>query len=462
MSPVSRSRKPKRPAHHPVRTAPASPFAPLLADAAELVTQTDPLVAEMWASSVLGILFVSAWNQAAEEAEDHDHDHGDDHVHDAVDPDELFEANVNALFDYLASQRKPAALAALRALGAVGEEWTRGEALDAAEALAERGVKEPAWLTNAVEPEPSGIVAVGDEFGERHLISLAFTRGTETHVLTAQIVHTMAPDLITLSLHNGFDEEEMRAGYIESTGLEPVDLDLAEARIRLEDALEILLCHEPVDLPEDLGDEADLGFSDPKQLWPLLAVRLELLPQDDEAEDRVYDNATLDPAAQVQAAVEAFLASPRAAELPDREFAGQFATVLADEAVVSERGPYSFGPLGLAVCLEGETVSHLAFTDQQLDQVGPVATAWAHFTTDARNLSAAAHEAWDEQLPELTEAFRELYLHPESVAHRAECPDVIPVEKFEPGATPTEEDLAENLARLLAEATGSSVEPDTD
>ncbi|HEV2640325.1 MAG TPA: hypothetical protein VGX23_34650 [Actinocrinis sp.] len=458
MSPVSRSRKPKRTVHHPARPEPASPFAPLLADAEQLVALTDPLAAELWASDLLGSMFDAAWEEPEAEP----------------DPDELFELELTGLLDYLESQRRPAALAALRALASVGEEWTRELALAAAEPLTERGVKEPAWLANAHEPSPCGLFAAADEFGDRELISLAFDRAGEVHVLTALIMHGAGRELVTLTMHLGFDPEELKSEIADTQAMREIELDPAQARTRLEDVLELLLCREPEDFFDEDDEEAQ--FSDPKLFWPLLAVRLELLPIEDEDEhdhdhshDHSHDHAHVhahgagcdhdsepatDYVAQVREAVGGFLASPRAADLADPEFAGQLVTVLADVAVVGERGPCGFGPLALALTLDGESINHLALTERQLDQFAPVLTAWAHFTADTRGLSAAAHEAWDAQLPDLVDQFREAYLDPEAVAHRAECPDVIPIEKFEPSATMDEQGLAEDLARILAEATG--------
>lgn len=432
MSPVSRSRKTKRSPQSRAQHAPPSPFAPILADAADLATEPDPLAAELWASHLLGSLFVAAWEQEDEEN----------------DPDELFGQELKSLIDYLAKHRKPAALAALRSLGAVGEEWTREEALEAAAELAEFGVKEPAWLTNAQEPVLLGVSGAEDELGDREAISLVFSRGGTQHVLTAFIVHAGAPDLISLTLTTVPVDDAVQT-FIADPAAAPADppLSPAEARLRLEDALEAQLCSEPLHLFDE--DDPDAEFSDPNLLWPLLAVRLELLPQD--AGQEAGPSTDLDEAAQVGEAVEAFLASPRSAGLPDREFARVLAAVLADEAIAAERGPYGFGPIALASSLAAETFEHLTLTDAQLECFCPTLSAWAHFTADARRLSAAAHEAWDGRLPELAEHFVLSYQDDDAVAHRAECPDVIPIEQFEPGVGEVDEaGLLESLTRMLS------------
>jgi len=437
MSPVSRSRKTKRSPQSRAQHAPPSPFAPILADAAALAAETDPLTAELWASHLLGSLFAAAWEMADEES----------------DPDEVFGLELKALIDYLAKQRKPAALAALRSLGAVGEAWTREEAFEAAEELAEKDVREPAWLANAHEPALVGVVGAEDELGDREAISLIFRRGETEHVLTAFIVHAGEPGLVSLTLTTEPVDEAVRAFIGESAGAPTrPTLTPAEARTRLEDALEVQLCAEPLELFED--DDPDAEFSDPNLLWPLLAVRLELLPPDPAQETEPATD--LDEAALVGQAVEAFLASPRSAQLPDREFAGALATVLADEAMAAERGPYGFGPIAVAASLGSETFEHLTLTSAQLEQFGPTLAAWAHFTADVRQLSDAAHAAWDEELPALTEEFREAYLDADAVTHRAECPDVIPIEQFEPGVgEQSAADLLESLTRMLAGGPGT-------
>jgi hypothetical protein len=440
MSPVSRSRKTKRSPQSRAQHAPPSPFAPILADAAELAAETDPLVAELWAAHLLGTLFSAAWEQADEDS----------------DPDELFGLELKALIDYLVRHRRPGALAALRSLGAVGEAWTREEAIEAAEQLAEHGVKEPAWLANAPEPVLVGVSGAEDELGDREAISLIFTRGTKQHVLTALIMHGREPDLVSLVLSTVPIDDAVRT-FIADPGAVPsaAALTPAEARVRLEDALEAQLCGEPLDLFED--DDPNAEFSDPNLLWPLLAVRLELLPLDTVSESA--QSTDLDDAVQVALAVEAFLASPRGAGLPDQEFARALTMVLADEAIAAERGPYGFGPLALAARLDGETFEHLSLTDAQLEQFGPTLSAWAHFTADARELSAAAHQAWDEQLPELVELFRAAYLDPDMVTHRAECPEVVPIDHYEPGKYAVDENsLVESLTRMLAGDGGSDGE----
>jgi hypothetical protein len=443
MSPVSRARKTKRSPQKRVQHAPSSPFAPLLADAEDVAAETDPLVAEVWAANVLGLLLIAAWDRADE----------------VTDPDELFELQLTELIGFFGSKRKPAALAGLRALGAVGESWTRGEALDAAQSLAGQGVKEPAWLANAEEPVLLDVFAAEDEFGDLAAISLAFKRagGSGQHVITGFVLRAGEPVLIRLMLSaSQDDEEDLRATLTEfttdpETGLTGIEITAAEARERLEEALETLLCSEPQRSADLFEEDSESELGDPNLLWPLLAVRLELLPEPQEPADGSADSDDDDDVAQVRQAVEAFLASPRAELLPNREFAGALATVLADEAIAAERGAYGFGPMALAATLTSETFEHLTLTDAQLKVFDQTVTAWAHFTADVRQLTAAAHESWDKQLPELLDVFRETYLDAEAVKHRAECQDVVPIEEFEPGVGDGLDvtDLVENFKRLI-------------
>lgn len=450
MSPVSRARKPRRAPRDRARPARTSPFAPLLDDARDVAAEPDPLVAEVWASHVLGLLLTAAWERADEDN----------------DPDELFELELRELIDHFTAQRSPAALAGLRALAAVGEEWSRAEALDGAEVLAARRVKEPVWFARAEEPELVAVFGAEDAFGDLAAISLAFRRkgSPGQHVLTAFVLRTGEPLLIRLMLSATDDDAEDLRGALTDfatdpeSGLAVTEFTAAEARLRLESALDSLLCNEPQssgDLFEQQDPDTELG--DPNLLWPLLAVRLELLPAPDsepqaEGEDADPDEYD-DEVADVERAVEAFRASPRAAALPDPATAALLAAVLADEAVAAGRGPYGFGPMALAVSLAGETFEHLDLTADQLAVFDQAVTAWVHFTADERGLDGDAHGVWDAQLPEMLGLYHEAYEDPEAVAHRAECPDMVTLEDFEPGGGHGLDvaDLVENFKRIMAE-----------
>src|SRR6266511_1243538 len=105
MSPVSRGRKKKAGQvvkNHRSRR-PVSPYAPVLADAERLLDEKSMLVAEQWASHLLGSIWSTAW------------------ADDEVDPEDFLEVQVEALAEYMVAEGSPAALAVLRALAAVGE-----------------------------------------------------------------------------------------------------------------------------------------------------------------------------------------------------------------------------------------------------------------------------------------------------------------------------------------------------
>ena len=436
MSPVSRSRKPKRPSK-PVHHAPASPFAPILDEAKALLEpETGVMDAELFGSFVVGGLFETSW--FGEEDDDED-------------PDEVFGEMYGDLLDYLSKQkRRPEALAALRALAMVGEDWSRLDALDAADHLAQAGVKEPAWLRLATEVEPTTVFRAGDLFGDAGTINVGFRRGAEEHTLSCYVADRGGPVLERVlvvpggaaELAEGMRREDEEVLHIS-------ELTLVQARTLLAEALDRLLSEGPDDPDElrEIAEEAgldieELEMTSPVGLWALVASRLELLP-----EPPVLDTAVGD-AEDVHAAVARFLASPQAATLPDRELAGALVTVFADAAALSDRTAVGYGPISLGGFLLDEFAETIALTETEAAAVPAVLTAWAEFTTAERGLGEDALRQWHEALPDLAKAFGEVYPDQDTVATREEF-EAVPVREYTVSAGT---DLSELLQQIVDEA----------
>jgi len=447
MSPVSRSRKPKRP-HKPVPHAPASPYAKFLEEAKALLDpETDVVEAELWGSFALGALFETSWF-GEDEADDED-------------PDDVFEEQYGELVEYFGKQkRRPEALAALRALAMVGEDWTREEALNAADGLAAAGVKEPGWLRRAEEVEPTSVFRAGDLFGDAGTINLGFRRGGEEHTVSCYVADRGGPVLERVLVVPGGAAElakGMRANDEEGERLHISELTLVQARTLLAEALDRLLSEGPDD-PEELREIAEeagldleeLEMTSPVGLWALLAARLELLP-----EPEVLDTA-VGSAEDVRETVAAFVASKQASDL-DGEFAGALTTIFADVAALSDRTAVGFGPISLGGYLLDEFAETVELTEQEAAQVPAVLTAWAEFTNERRGFGEEGLRLWREALPELSRAFREVYLDDE-VADLREEYEAIPVRDYKVNAGT---DLSEVLRQLVDEARGGGDE-DTD
>ena len=449
MSPVSRSRKPKRP-HKTVQHAPASPYAKFLDEAKALLDpETEVVEAELWGSFALGALFETSW-------------FGEEEADDDEDPDDVFEQQFGELVEYLGKQkRRPEALAALRALAMVGEDWTREEALAAADGLAEAGVKEPGWLRRAEELEPTSVFRAGDLFGDAGTINLGFRRGGEEHTVSCYVADRGGPVLERVLVVPGGAAElakGMRSADDEEGHLHISELTLVQARTLLAEALDRLLSEGPDD-PEELREIAEeagldleeLEMTSPVGLWALLAARLELLP-----EPEVGDTA-LGSEQDVRDTVAAFLASTQAAEL-DHELAGALVTVFADAAALSDRTAIGFGPISLGGFLLDEFIETVELTESEVAHVPAVLKAWAGFTNERRGFGEEGLRQWQRALPQLSKAFIEVYLDEDNADLREEA-EAVPVREYQVCAGT---DLSELLQQILDEAKGEGEAEDED
>lgn len=437
MSPVSRSRKPKRPSkvvHH----APVSPYAPILDEAKALLEpEAGVMDAELFGSFVVGGLFETSWFGEEEDDED---------------PDDVYAEMYGDLLDYLAKQkRRPEALAALRALAMVGEDWSRLDALDAADRLAAAGVKEPAWLRAAEQVEPTSVFRAGDLFGDAGTINVGFRRGAEEHTVSCYVADRGGPVLERVLVVPG-GAAELAKGMHDSDEEEVLhisELTLVQARTVLAEALDRLLAEGPDDPDElrEIAEEAgldleELEMTSPVGLWALVCARLELLPESPELDTAVGS------AEDVHQTVSRFLDSPQAAGLPDRDLAELLATVFADAAALSDRTAVGFGPISLGGYLLEEFTESVRLTGPEAAAVPAVLAAWAEFTTDQRGLGEEGHRLWREALPDLTRAFTQVYLDPDNVALRDEL-EAVDLRDYTVSAGT---DLSELIRQLAEEA----------
>ena len=441
MSPVSRSRKPKRPSKAAHRT-PASPYAPILDEAKALLEpESGVMEAELYGSFVIGGLFETSWFG---EEEDDDED-----------PDDVFATMYGELLSYLVKQkRRPEALAALRALSMVGEDWSRLDALDTAGRLAEAAqLPEPQWAGSAEPLEATSVFRAGDLFGDAGTINIGFRRGAEEHTVSCYVSDRGGPVLERVLVVPGGAAELVEGMRRESDHDDEVlhisELTQVEARSVLSEAVDRLLAEGPDDPEElrELAEEAgldleELEMTSPVGLWALVAARIEALP-----EPPVGDTA-VGSAEDVHETVARFVDSPQAAALPDREFAGALATVFADAAALSERTAVGFGPISLGGFLLEEFTETVQLEDAEVAQVPAVLKAWAEFTSDQRGFGEEGLRLWHSALPDLSKAFAEVYLDPDNAAIRAEV-EAVPLRDYSVSAGT---DLSELLQQIVDEA----------
>jgi hypothetical protein len=420
MSPVSRGRKKPTKLKGRRSRQLASPYAPVLADAEHLPDETSMLVAEVWASNLLGSIWSAAW--ADEDA----------------DPMDFMEDHVEALLEYLVADGTQVALAVLRALAAVGDDWMRDLAGEAADEVAKRGVREPIWHSSE-EAHLAGAYSMKDPFGDIELVLLGFDRDGAHHTVLVLLAHIagsyIEKILVTGSFEGGVDAitEALRG---ETSFSEATALSGAGVLALLDEPLVDLLDEGPVDGGplNEIIDMNDID-GDPASGWALLRARLDTLPDGPFVADEVEGGDLPADGDDVRQAVTSFLSSVYAEALPDRELARLWAQMASDWALDSTGVAHRYGPLSLGFFLMAEVTQHVDVVGDDLALLPDIIRAWAHLTVDAGGLSAQAHHLWDEHLPALLEGFMSAYTHVDSVNHRAVCPATYGLRGYVAGAS---------------------------
>lgn len=359
------------------------------------------LAAEVWASGWVGSALLAA--QVAEMDE----------------PGAVAEEFISSAVEYLSKHRTPAAQSALRALSLVGEEHTREEAREAADALAQLGVPEPGWLDEVEQTEPIDAHLVSDVFGDLEIFLVRFRRPDGEHVIVAGVDRASGEGLCELEV--GELEEDITEFANSLIGDEivnaPVRLPLEQARERLLDAVDRYLSTAPE------SDEDSRGESHPAPLWPLLLARLDLIPG--EMPQDGQDGFDTEHAARI---AESFLAS---SQLPDAALAREWVFVASDWAQVQGREPDRCGPVSLSYLLGDYLSQHVRIEDDDMPALELIVAAWAHYTADAHGLGDVAHKRWDEELPGIWAEFTEAYRDPDSREHRETCPEAVSLRGYE-------------------------------
>lgn len=198
-------------------------LAELLTGMAEIAARdanqpTDALAAEHWASSLIG-----TWHAGPMPGRD-----------------------VEALFipgfvGALEALGTAPALATLRALGAVGAVEHARRAREAADRLAARGLPEPAWSAALGQARPVAAALMSEEaFDDGLSVMIEFAGpGFEPHTLGIYIDHNMGGLVKDVFLAGPLTEVRSKLGNRapNQVGITICDLDLAEARARVEAAL---------------------------------------------------------------------------------------------------------------------------------------------------------------------------------------------------------------------------------
>ena len=385
MSPVSRSRKPKRRQQRP---RPQSPIQSAVTAANDLLGMKSLYEAQLWAAGLLGGFWRAAWQREG-------------------DPDETMDRSVERLVDALVEAGSPAALAALLALGSVGYDDDRGFFLDAATELTSAGVPAPDWYRQE-QPELVDAWSVADLFGDVELITLGYPdivigvlvdHAQALHIAQIAVVERTETDAESLARELGVNIDQSP---------KPVPLTAAQALERIDGPLGLFL----VDGPEAHGEMLELtDDTNPAMEFALLQARVAALTDDlPELED-------------FEPVVEEFLASRTFA---DAELARAWAVLAASTASSNGRRVRQIGPASLDYLLCVGVPANIEISDEDLALLPEIVTAWVHFTATPEQ-----RKVWDERLAEILERFAEAYHDPELVAFRAESDELVALRDIE-------------------------------
>lgn len=396
MSPVSRSRKPKRRGQQ--RPRPQSPIQAAVAASNDLLGMKSLYEAQLWAAGLIGGFWRSAWQREG-------------------DPDETMDRSVERLVEALVEQGSPATLAALLALGSVGYDEERQYFLDAATELTAAGVSAPDWYRQE-QPELEDAWSVADQFGDVELITLGYSdivigvlvdHATALHIAQVAVVERTETDAQSLARELGVNIDPSP---------KPVRLTAVQAMERIEGPLGLFL----VDGPEAHAEVLELtDDTNPAMEFALLQARVSALSDDlPEPEDFVP-------------VVEEFLAS---GAFEDVELARSWAVLATTSASSNGRRVRQIGPASLDYLLCVGVPANIEITEDDLARLPEIITAWVRFTATPEQLAV-----WDERLPELLARFAEAYHDPELVAFRAESDELVALRDIEAALDAEYEDL---------------------
>lgn len=352
------------------------PLDDVLADAAPLLDDLDPLQAELWCSDFLGAF----WLQGA----------------DAVAAD---------LLPHLEKTASPEANLLCHTLAAFGVDG----AADAAERLTASGVRAPAWA-GAPGAVADACFRYGDDFGDQESFLCSFVRDGAAHAVFVLVDHTLggiAKDAFVVDdVPSALAALEEQCADDPFTSVAPVDAAVAGSRLERALAFTDAAGGDDPDLAEELGEDfpATRAFA---------RARVALLPAGDApGPEQVYE---------VDAIVGEFLAAPEAAELPDAAWVGRLVTVWAAHVAASGDDPRRMSPGRIEELLVDVTPGAVLLDAAGQRAVPDIARAWLAWSlrgTWAAALSAEATAYLGEVLSDVLDEFPAGYLDLQAVFFR--------------------------------------------
>ncbi|MGP0049722.1 MAG: hypothetical protein ACLPZR_12860 [Solirubrobacteraceae bacterium] len=334
----------------------------MLAGLAEIVVgdahePNDALEAEHWASCLLGALNVGRIIGAEIR--------------------ERFRADLVPAVEALGSAE---ALATLRALSGVGVSTERERARAAADRLAARGVREPAWANGVGAGRPVAAALQYEEaFDDGVSVIVEFDGyGEEPHTLGIYIDHNMGGLVKDVFLAGPLSDVRAKLGVRAPNGVQLAvrDLELAEARTRIVAALDVL--EHTYDPPVD---------ADVSRLRALIEARVDLLPAGFQLGDAYEDVLRVDRARML----EAFLASARGQRWAGDEHAEDVAAIAIDfGADYNYGGPLRWSPVVVEIFMTSWIARKVIRGPAFFERVPDVLVDWVRYAGGLRDVPPAA------------------------------------------------------------------------
>jgi hypothetical protein len=318
---------------------------------------TDALDAEQWASGLIG-----TWDVLPTPAEDVQ--------------SMFFPGFVDAL-ERLGSAR---ALATLRALAAIAAGEHAGRATAAADRLAVGGAAEPLWAAALGNARSTAAALVADEtFDDGASVIVEFRGdGYETHTLGIYIDHNLGGLVKDVFVAGPLDEVRDAFGRRapDAAGLLITNLELAEARARIEAALYML--DHTYDPPVN---------EDVRPARAMIDARMRLLPSGFQLPD---DDRELTPERR-DGLLAAFLAAPEGRRWRRDEYAQDVARLAIDfGADYNHGGPLRWSPVVVEIFMTSWLARKVDREPEFFNRVPDVLTDWVRYAGARRHVPEAA------------------------------------------------------------------------
>ncbi|HEX4829727.1 MAG TPA: hypothetical protein VH478_01365 [Trebonia sp.] len=304
-------------------------------------------------------------------------------------------------------QPRESAAAFYRLLMTLGSPSLKKMASGALRELTSSGVYPPGWVTEIGKPVPGEAWHRYDVFGDEEAVVVTFSYDgsgdSREHAVLVRIDRTVLPTAVTVGISPEPDRLVTALKGAEDEQFERVEqVSLARARELIE---------APLNRARPGGSR---GLSPSSATFlPVARAHARRLPTAAEAGEPAAGARTY-TAADRAAAVEAFLASPPGAGLPDGDVARFWAQALTGySGRIAGEPPAQAGPRKLVAML-GHAASTFALTGAQRAGLPAVVTAWARWAAGNQGLDADATEHLLTDLPKTLEQFDAAYDDPQS------------------------------------------------